>query len=164
MRAPLMPCCDRKLRTVVARRAPSAILYSRVPRSSAWPSIVIVYCGYCCSHWDCLTSVCVCFRRQIDRVGREVNDIANVLREVALRARRCGSVFAAQCVRLQLFIGGARAEPLPQESKRRQGAALSFAQPRPAFRLSLSSRRQLSGKPLYLFSHSAKRPSSSLSI
>ena len=37
------------VRTACARLAPSAILYSRVPRSSAWPSMVMVYCEYCCS-------------------------------------------------------------------------------------------------------------------
>ena len=59
MREPLMPFWARKLRTVVARRAPSAMLYSRVPRSSAWPSMVMVYCGYCCSHCACFCSVAV---------------------------------------------------------------------------------------------------------
>ena len=43
------PLRARKSRTAVARRAPSAMLYSRVPRSSAWPSMVMVYCEYCCS-------------------------------------------------------------------------------------------------------------------
>src|SRR5215470_18035799 len=53
MRLALTPCCDRNPLTAVALRAPSAILYSRVPRSSAWPSMVTVYCGYWLSQMDC---------------------------------------------------------------------------------------------------------------
>src|SRR5262249_38315261 len=55
----LMPCWARKLRTTWERLAPNAILYSRVPRSSAWPSTVMVYCEYCCSQRAWLVSVCV---------------------------------------------------------------------------------------------------------
>ena len=44
MRLALTPCWARYPLTAVARRAPSAMLYSRVPRSSAWPSMVTVYC------------------------------------------------------------------------------------------------------------------------
>src|SRR5438552_15807469 len=40
MRCGSMPREARYSRTVWARRAPSAMLYSRVPRSSAWPSMV----------------------------------------------------------------------------------------------------------------------------
>src|SRR5262249_50862819 len=53
MRLALTPCCDRNPLTAVALRAPSAMLYSRVPRSSAWPSMVTVYCGYWLSQMDC---------------------------------------------------------------------------------------------------------------
>ena len=49
MRFASMPREARNERTDWARRAPSAMLYSRVPRSSAWPSMVMVYCEYCCS-------------------------------------------------------------------------------------------------------------------
>ena len=157
MRAPLMPFCARKLRTVVARRAPSAMLYSRVPRSSAWPSIVIVYCGYCCSQWACLVSVCVRFRRQIDGVRREVDDVADVLSEVALRARAlqrrtCRSTHqaAALCWRRTRRAIAARIETAARRSPKLRATEASIS-------LSLSSRRQLSGKPLYLFSHSARR-------
>ena len=41
VRAAETPRLARKSRVAAARRAPSARLYSRVPRSSAWPSIVI---------------------------------------------------------------------------------------------------------------------------
>ena len=40
MRCAMTPREIRYSRTVWDRRAPSAMLYSRVPRSSAWPSIV----------------------------------------------------------------------------------------------------------------------------
>ena len=40
MRLALMPRETRKFRTDWARLVPSAMLYSRVPRSSAWPSMV----------------------------------------------------------------------------------------------------------------------------
>src|SRR5208282_1156813 len=44
-------------RTVCARRAPSAMLYSRVPRSSAWPSMVKAQRLYRLSHCASLLSV-----------------------------------------------------------------------------------------------------------
>ena len=53
MRLALTPCWARYPLTAVARRAPSAMLYSRVPRSSAWPSMVTVYCGYWLSQTAC---------------------------------------------------------------------------------------------------------------
>jgi hypothetical protein len=49
------------------------------------------------------------FRRQINGIGREIDDVADVLREVALRAGGRGAVLAAQRVRLQLLVGGTRA-------------------------------------------------------
>ena len=47
------PAGSGKLRVLVARRADSEMLYSRVPRSSAWPSTCTVTLGYCYSHWAC---------------------------------------------------------------------------------------------------------------
>ena len=41
MRLAGTPRATRKSRAAAARRAPSARLYSRVPRSSAWPSTVM---------------------------------------------------------------------------------------------------------------------------
>src|SRR5665213_937337 len=53
-----MPSATSAFFTAVARRLPSARLYSRVPRSSQWPSTVTVTLAYCFSHvaWRC--SVC----------------------------------------------------------------------------------------------------------
>src|SRR5690349_22655353 len=42
-----MPSETRKFLAELARRSPRARLYSRVPRSSAWPSTVTVKFGYC---------------------------------------------------------------------------------------------------------------------
>src|SRR5579862_2377917 len=50
MRAAETPRLTRYSFTALARRAPSARLYSRVPRSSAWPSTVTRTDGYFDSH------------------------------------------------------------------------------------------------------------------
>src|SRR3954470_15860195 len=49
MRAVETPWLTRNSFTALARRAPSARLYSRVPRSSQWPSTVTRTAGYFCS-------------------------------------------------------------------------------------------------------------------
>ena len=58
MRPELTPWLTRKLRTETARLAPSAILYSRVPRSSACPSMLTVWLWYCCSQRAWAISAC----------------------------------------------------------------------------------------------------------
>ena len=115
-REPLMPFWARKLRTVVARRAPSAMLYSRVPRSSAWPSMVIVYCGYCCSHCACFCRVAVASGVRSRAVGGEVDDVADVDAEVALRAGRHRAVLPpVSCELGCVLVVGAGGEPAHPE-------------------------------------------------
>src|SRR5688572_8892823 len=50
MRLAATPRAARRSSDLAARRAPSAMLYSRVPRSSAWPSMTMRYCLYWFSH------------------------------------------------------------------------------------------------------------------
>ena len=62
----------------MARRAPSARLYSRVPRSSAWPSMVIVYCGYWLSQRAWLRRMPVRLAGQGRAVLLEMHHVADI--------------------------------------------------------------------------------------
>ena len=82
MRLALTPCCARYPLTAVARRAPSAMLYSRVPRSSAWPSMVTVYCGYWLSQTRLLAQDALRFAGQGRAVHLEMDDVADIDGEI----------------------------------------------------------------------------------
>src|SRR5262249_1573266 len=83
MRPALTPCWERYVRTAWARLAPSAMLYSRVPRSSAWPSMVKVYCGYARSH-------CACFSRvETDCCVSSVESVSKKTRSPTLTTKSC---------------------------------------------------------------------------
>ena len=67
------PCETRKSRVAAARRAPSARLYSRVPRSSAWPSTTMAYCRYWFSHCAWRDSVCCASARiEVESVSKKM--------------------------------------------------------------------------------------------
>ncbi len=75
----------------VARRAPSARLYSRVPCSSAWPSIDRSDTrGCCCSHSACPSSVAARLRRQRRLVDGEQHPVAHGLLEIGRGGRSRG--------------------------------------------------------------------------
>ena len=57
IRAAGTPCAARKFLIALARRSPSARLYSRVPRSSQWPSIVTRVAGCAISQFAWLSRI-----------------------------------------------------------------------------------------------------------
>ena len=129
------------LRQVVAhaRRAACAerALYSRVPRSSAStfdsPSCTA---DICCNQWACSRASASRFRRQV------VCSRSKRYRQLFVsRARRCSSVFAAQCILLFLLAAHAPTIATRIENAARRSPKLRATE---HISLSLSSRRQLS--------------------
>ncbi len=73
MRLAATPWLTRYARVAAARRAPSARLYSRVPRSSAWPSTVTEYWPYWFSQRAWLASVaCASARTTEESVSKKM--------------------------------------------------------------------------------------------
>src|SRR6185436_9783234 len=75
----------RNSRVAVARLAERAMLYSRVPRSSAWPSTCTVTLRYCLS---LAAERFLRFRGERRLVDQEVDAVADIDGEVLLRAWR----------------------------------------------------------------------------
>ena len=95
MRCASTPREARYSRTVCARRAPSAMLYSRVPRSSAWPSTVKAYADSLAEPLRLLVERAARLRRQLGGIGLEEDAVADIDHEVLLAAGRRGAGGAA---------------------------------------------------------------------